>query len=320
MKTPENSILSAGIDTGKDKLDVAIPGIADSFIIENSGTGWQRLAERLAAAGVSRIGIEATGGYERGVTRHLQARGFSVVVLQPLQVRAFAQLRGQRAKNDRIDAALIAACTQLFDPRHKLPPDPRFDALADHLTFVEQIEDDITRIKTRLEHIHDARLRRMAEADIDRLARRRVGEAARLLAELRAHGDLAQRFDLVCSIPGCGARTALSIVVRMPELGRITREQAAALAGLAPFVRQSGQHAGAARIGGGRSGLRRALYRAALAASFRWNAALMALYRRLRGRGKPHACALVACARKLLTYANAVVARGTPWASPPLHS
>ena len=188
MKTRENSILSAGIDTGKDKLDVAIPGTAKSFVVENSPNGWQVLAARFAAAGVNRIGIEATGGYERGVTRHLQAQGFTVLVLQPLQVRAFAQLRLQRAKSDRIDAALIAACVQLLDPGNKLPPDPRFDALADHLTFLEQIEDDITRIKTRLEHIHDARLRRIAEADINRLEQRRDRETARLLAELRARG------------------------------------------------------------------------------------------------------------------------------------
>lgn len=192
MKTRENSILSAGIDTGKDKLDVAIHGAAKSFVVENSPNGWQVLATRFAAAGVNRIGIEATGGYERGVTRHLQARGFTVLVLQPLQVRAFAQLRLQRAKNDRIDAGLIAACVHLLDPGDKLPPEPRFDALADHLTFLEQIEDDITRIKTRLEHIHEPRLRRIADADINRLEQRCERETARLLAELRAHAGFRQ--------------------------------------------------------------------------------------------------------------------------------
>ena len=317
MKTRENSILSAGIDTGKHKLDVAIHGTAKSFVVENSPNGWQSLAARFAAAGVNRIGIEATGGYERGVTRHLQAQGFTVLVLQPLQVRAFAQLRLQRAKNDRIDAGLIAACVHLLDPSNKLPPEPRFDALADHLTFLEQIEDDITRIKTRLEHIHDPRLRRIADADCKRLEQRCERETARLLAELRAHADLARRFDLVCSVPGCGERTALSIVVRMPELGQLGREQVAAIAGLAPFVHQSGKYAGETHIGGGRSRLRRALYRAALPAAFHWNQPLMALYRRLRDRGKTHSCALIACARKLLIYANAVVERGSPWESRP---
>ena len=156
--------------------------------------------------------------------------------------------------NDRIDAGLIAACAHLLDPCNKLPPDPRFDALADHLTFLEQIEDDITRIKTRLEHIHDARLRRIAEADRKRLEQRCDRETARLLAELRAHADLARRFVLVCSIPGCGARTALTIVVRMPELGRLGREQVAAIAGLAPFVHQSGKYAGEAQLAAAEAG------------------------------------------------------------------
>jgi transposase len=112
---------------------------------------------------------------------------------------------------------------------------------------------------------------------------------------------------------GIGAITALSIVVRLPELGQLSREEVASLAGLAPFVHQSGKRKGETHIGGGRARLRRALYAAAQPASFRWNPALQALYRRLTERGKSHKSALVACARKLLVYANAVVQRGTPW-------
>lgn len=313
MKREQTSTASAGIDTGKDKLDVAVHGERKGFVVENGPAGWRSVAKRLSEANVARVGIEATGGYERGVVRHLEKLGFTVVVLQPLQVRAFAQLRLRRAKSDRIDAALIAACTHLLDAQNKLPPDRRFDALSDHLTFIEQIEEDITRIKTRLEHVAEPRLRRLGETDIRRLERRHKAEMARLLAALRAEPDLARRFELVCSIPGCGERTALSIVVRMPELGQVSREEAAALAGLAPFVHQSGRRAGETHIGGGRERLRRALYRAALPASFSWNEPLKALYRRLTARGKTHKSALVACARKLLIYANAVVTRGTPW-------
>jgi len=311
------STLTAGIDTSKDKLDVAVHDTTTHFTVENSKAGWQRLAGELRKAGVERIGIEATGGYERGVTRHLQAAGFTVVVLQPTQVKAFAKVHLRRAKTDRLDAALIAACTYIFDARNKLPPDPRFDALADHLTFIEQIDDDIARSKTRLEHIVNKRLRRIAEAGIRRLELLRAVELKRLLAELRSHADLAERFELVLSIPGIGERTALTVIVRMPELGRLSREQVAALAGLAPFVHQSGKHQGEAHIAGGRSRLRRALYAAALPASFRWNPALKALYGRLIARGKSHTSALVACARKLLVFANTVVARGTPWQDRP---
>jgi transposase len=121
----------------------------------------------------------------------------------------------------------------------------------------------------------------------------------------------------VLSVPGIGERTALALILRMPELGQVSREQAAALAGLAPFVRQSGKRKGETHIGGGRSRLRRSLYAAALPAAFRWNPALKALYRRLVERGKPHTSALVACARKLLIYANTVVQRGTPWTEKP---
>ncbi|SUS08311.1 transposase (fragment) [uncultured Defluviicoccus sp.] len=129
--------------------------------------------------------------------------------------------------------------------------------------------------------------------------------------------DLAKRFTLVLSVPGIGDRTALALLLRLPELGAVSREQAAALAGLAPFVQQSGRWQGERHIAGGRSRLRRSLYAAALPAAFRWNRALKALYRRLTERGKPHTVALVACARKLLIFANTVVARGTPWTEIP---
>jgi len=185
--------------------------------------------------------------------------------------------------------------------------------LADHLTFIEQIEEDITRLKTRLEHIHDKRRRRIATTDLARLKQRKAAELKRILSSLLCHDDLARRFELVLSVPGIAERTAIAIVVRMPELGRITREQAAALAGLAPFVNDSGKRKGERHIAGGRDRLRRSLYAAALAAAFRWNPALIDLYVRLTARGKSHKIALVACARKLLIFANTVVQRGSPW-------
>lgn len=119
---PKDTTLTAGIDTGKDALDVAVHATEIRFKVDNTEAGWQRLAAELADAGVGRIGIEATGGYERGVARHLQGAGFGVVVLQPLQVRAFAKLHLRRAKSDRIDAVLIAACTHVLDPKERRQP------------------------------------------------------------------------------------------------------------------------------------------------------------------------------------------------------
>jgi transposase len=304
--------LTAGIDTSKAKLDIAIHGRAERWQLANTLPGWRALAANLAKAGVVRVGIEATGGYERGVVGHLREKGFTVLVLQPIQVRAYARVHLRRAKNDALDATLIAACAAaVVQPR--IAPDPRLAELAGHLTFVEQVEEDIARFKTRLEHVDDQRLRRIVMTDIARLKARRSAELLRIVKQMRAHDDLARRLDLVLSVPGIGERTALALIIRMPELGRVSREEAAALAGLAPFDDDSGKHKGQRHIAGGRGRLRRSLYAAALPAAFRWNQKLGVFYTRLTAGGKAHNVALVACARKLLIYANTVVERGTPW-------
>jgi transposase len=309
--------MTAGIDTSKVKLDVAVHGRAEGWQVANTLAGWRRLAAVLTGAAVTRVGIEASGGYECGVVDYLRDQGFSVLVLQPAQVKAYGRLQLRRAKNDRLDAVLIAACAAMIDDQ-RIEPDRRLAKLARHLTFVEQIEEDVARFKVRLEHVDDPRHRRMMLADIARLKRRRAAELVRIVAVLRAHDDLARRLDLVLSIPGIGERTAVALIVRMPELGRISREKAAALAGLAPFDHDSGKHKGERHIAGGRSRLRRSLFAAALPAAFHWNKALIDLYSRLVKRGKAHNEALIACARKLLIYANTVVQRGTPWIERPL--
>jgi transposase len=313
------SITVAGIDTSKAKLDIAIHGRPEHWQVDNNEAGWHQLAEIMKEAGVARIGIEATGGYERGVVDHLRDAGFTVLVLQPIQVKAFARVHLRRAKNDKLDAMLIAACAASIDPP-KIVPDKRLAKLADSLTFVEQLDRDIVRMKTRLEHIKDPRLQRMVLGDIARWDARRKAELNRITQALRMHDDLSRRFDLVCSVPGIGPRTAITVVVRLPELGQVTREEIAALAGLAPFDDDSGARKGQRRTTGGRTQVRRALYNAALPASHRWNKALITLYDNLIARGKLHKVALVACARKLLIYANTVVERGTPWEDRPATS
>ena len=306
------STTTAGIDASKAKLDIAVHGQSECWEVANDLPGWRKLRQLLTKAGVRRVGIEATGGYERGVVEHLRAAGFIVLVLQPIQVKAFGRARLCRAKNDKLDAALIAACAASLQQARSVP-DPRLAELAEQLTFLEQIEEDIKRFKTRLEHIAEPKLRRIVLDDIARLKARRLSRIRDIATQLRAHHDLAVRLDLVMSIPGIGERTALALLVRMPELGRISREEAAALAGLAPFDNDSGQYKGQRRIAGGRARLRRSLFAAALPAAFRWNKAVMAFYARLIAAGKAHNAALIACARKLLIYANTVLQRGTPW-------
>ncbi len=307
------STLTAGIDVSKATLDLAIHGQKNITHVPNTPAGWTLLASQLATAGVGRVGLEATGGYERGVMEHLRAQGLAVTRLQPFQVKAFGMLHLRRAKTDRIDAALIAACTHVLGEPGTMAPDGRLEALADHLAFIEQVEEDIARFKTRLEHVTDKRLRRAVEANIKRETTRRLAEIKRLLAELRRHADLSRRLDLALSVPSVAERTAPALIIRMPELGQVSREQAAALAGLAPFTRQSGKWQGQTHIGGGRVRLRRSLYAAAFPGAHHWNKALMDMHARLRARGMAHTSIIVACARKLLIQVNAVVARGTPW-------
>jgi transposase len=293
------SITTAGIDTSKPKLDIAVHGRSEHWQVKNTPAGWRQLVQTLRQAGVNRVGIEATGGYERGVVDYLRDTGFVILVLQPVQVKAYARVRLRRAKNDKLDAALIAACAASLDPP-KIAPDKRLAQLARLLTFVEQIDCDIARLKTRLEHIDDRRLRRMVLGDVARLNTRRAAELKRIVGALHMHEDLSRRFQLVLSVPGIGERTAVTIVVRLPELGRVSREEIAALAGLAPFDDDSGSRRGPRRTAGGRSQVRRALYSAALPACHRWNKALIRLYAGLIAKGKLHKVALVACARKLL--------------------
>jgi len=305
-------MICAGIDIGKSSLDVALGAGGETIHLANTVAGRRELAGWLTRRGVIRVGLEASGGYERAVCELLRNAGFEVALLQPRQVRAFAHYKLRRAKNDRIDALLIAEVTASLEEVRE-GRDPRLATFDEHLRLVEQLEHDRARMKTRREAYHDKRLIRMIDAEIARLERKVEAELALLSANIARHADLARRLALIKSVEGLGHRTSIALLILLPELGIADREQIASLAGLAPFDHDSGSFAGLRRIMGGRSRVRRALYAAALPASFQWNIACKAMYKRLRERGKPHKQALIACARKRLIFANTVVARGAEW-------
>ena len=312
VKMRKYSNKAAGIDTAKSKLDVAVHGTGERLEVANDSAGHERLIAWLRAQDVRRVGIEASGGYEKAVTAALRLAGFLVIVFQPLQVRSYAGFELQRAKNDHIDRDLIAKCTAMYEEL-RAAPDPRLEAFAEPLTLIDQLGEDIARWKTRRESFHQAEQRDWAGVEIKRLTRIRDLERRRLLRAIRGHKDLARRLQLMLSVEGIGEPTALTLLIRMPELGSLTREQIAALAGLAPYDHDSGRFKGQRRIAGGRARVRKALYAAAFPAAQRWNPQLVALYNRLKDKGKEHKKVLVACARKLLIMVNAVLARGTPW-------
>jgi transposase len=319
MKMAKHTTVCAGIDTGKRKLDVALDGSSEQLQVGNTAEGYNVLLDWLRRHRVKRIGIEASGGYEQAVVVEMRRKGFVVVVFQPAQVRAFAKFHQQRAKNDKIDAALIATCTAAVKKIHAAP-DPRLLPFAGHLTMIDQIGEDIARLKNRIESCRDPRIQQVWKEYIAQLEERERIEFKALVTAIREHRDLSKRLDLINSVDGVGLPTAVAVLVRLPEIGQLTREQVTALAGLAPYDDDSGEQVGVRHIDGGRKRLRRALYAAALPASFRWNPQLIALYKRLTAAGKEHKRALIACARKLLIFVNTVVARGTPWqhSQPPI--
>lgn len=308
--TIQASAVVAGVDVSKARLDVALWPEGMSFSVDNDADGWTSLIERVREAGAVRVGLEASGGYERGAVEALSGE-LDVIMLQPLQVRAFARFRGQRAKTDRIDAALIAECAAQ-SLGQALEKSPECRRAADLLTLYEQTAADLARLRTRVERFREGELAALLTGPIEYLKAFRKALLDRLRHLVRAHAKLTHRVALLQTIPGVGFLNAISLAARVPELGQLTRQEAAALLGVAPFNHDSGTWQGGRHIAGGRSRPRRLLYMAAIAA-IRCDPSMKAFYCRLIAAGKPHNVAVVAVMRKLATAANTVLKRGTPW-------
>lgn len=311
MKRDKTSTKCAGIDVGKHRLDVAVHEADEVLETANQTRAFGELVAWLRARGVVRVGMEATGGYERAVRAALEEAGFEVVVHQPMEVRFFARLKRLRAKNDRIDASVIAAATAQVE-QMKAAADPRLRDLAERLTAYELVSDQIARLKAGLEHVAIKDLSVRLRRALRNLESLKKDLAATVLKGIAAHPDLAERHRLLASLPGVGPIIAASLVVRMPELGALRRGQAASLLGVAPFDRDSGQFKGKRFIAGGRARPRRMVYLAALVAK-RCDPTFSAIAQRLADHAKPPKVIVIAIARRLIEAANLVLARGQPW-------
>jgi len=315
MEQMKSNTKIAGIDVAKLKLDLAVHGGDELGQVSNDAAGFAALGVWLRTRGVVRVGLEATGGYERAVTAWLGAQGFEVVVHQPLEVRLFARLKRRRAKNDRIDAQLIAAATAQVDGV-KAARDPLLIELAERMTAYEQASDQLARLKTCLEQVTLPDLRESYAIQIQQARAWKRSLLRDLIGRIKARADLSRRYSLLLSLPGAGPVTASALIIRMPELGRLERGQAAALIGVAPFDRDTGQYKGQRHIAGGRARPRRLLYLAALAAK-RVDPSWRAFAQRLSAAGKPAKVAITAVMRKLIEAANVVLSRGEPWVTRP---
>lgn len=299
-----------GIDVAKAELVIHLHPAGRCWRVANDKPGIARLGReltRLAAAGPLRIGFEASGGYERALAQRLDRLGLELYLLDPARVRHFARAERKLAKTDPLDAALIARClAALHTDLTPYVHDAIACRLAEHVRARDAAVALRLQLANQLETIADPALRRLLNAQITRLraAVLRIEEAMRRI--IADAPDFAQRERLLRSAPGVGPIVAATLIARLPELGRLSSRQIAALAGLAPFDRQSGTTAKAGRCSGGRPDVRRALYLAALALTRSSTNAIAQHHQRLRNAGKPAKLALNATMRKLLVALNAM--------------
>jgi transposase len=303
--------LFVGIDVAKARLDVATVPVSESWSVANDEEGVAMLVERLHAAAPELVVVEATGGYETPVASALASAGVAVAVVNPRQVRDFARSMGKLAKTDKLDAQAIAVFGSLVKPAPRGLAEGELLALRSLVARRRQLVSMLVMEKNRL-HTADVNVKPDLEAHVAFLEDRLKRFDKDLQQMVQSSPVWRARENLLRSIPGFGAKTVFALLAELPELGLLDRKQIAALVGVAPFNRDSGQSRGRRMVWGGRTSVRTALYMAALVAT-RCNPVLREYYLRLGATGKPKKLALIACMRKLLTIANAMIKSETPW-------
>jgi transposase len=301
-----------GIDVAKHHWDVAVEGHNGARRFLADAAGLAELLAWLEAVGPRLVCLEATGGYERSLRNAFHQRGLLVSVVNPRQVRDFARAQGELAKTDAIDAAMICRFAAMFNPQPDEPSTPAQERLRSLRARRQQVVHSLTQEKNRLSTAPDAEAKRSIQEAID-FYDRQLRELDRQIAELTSVDPaFRERLALLITVPGVGAVTAAGLLAELPELGALSRGQAAKLVGLAPINRDSGSLRGKRMIGGGRAQVRRSLYMATIVAT-QHNTLIRRHYRQLLERGKAKMTALVACMRKLLLILNAIIKNNSPW-------
>ena len=301
-----------GIDVSKDHLDVCLHPSGDSFRVSREAAGLEELVGRLREIQPEVVALEATGGYEVVATAELGAAGLPVVVVNPAQVRAFANALGKHAKTDRIDAAVIARFAEATRPEVRPLPDAAMRVLSALVGRRRQIVQMSVAERQRRALLTAPRLRKSIDRLLEALERELKELDKEIDDNIRNTPLWREKEDLLRSVPGIGPQIARTLIAELPELGTLDRRQAASLVGLAPFTHQSGRWRGKSYISGGRGHIRAALYMGATVAA-RHNPALKAFYQHLCASGKPKKVALIAVARKLIVILNAIVRDQKPW-------
>jgi len=301
-----------GIDVAADQLAVHILPDESAFQSATDPESLKVLADKLAAFSPHIILLEATGGVERtAVALFLQHR-LPVVVINPRQVRDFARAQGLLAKNDRIDARVLACFAQAIKPDLRKMKDEEHQQLSELLTRRQQLINMRSAEVNRRKRAVNAAVIRSCQEHIAWLDERLSRLDEQLDELIQSNPAWQVKAELLQSVPGVGGNLSKTLLAALPELGTLNRRQIASLAGVAPFCRDSGKMKGRRSIWGGRAPVRKALYMSAVAAT-RFNPVIRVFYLRLREAGKPSKVALVASMRKLLTILNVMMRDNTAW-------
>jgi transposase len=298
---PQDRLVFIGVDVAKLSLAIQFPDQAWSTA--NSAQGHAAFLARLKTYAPAHVVCEATGGYERALVHALHHAQIRVSAINPRQIRDFARARGKLAKTDAIDASLIREYAERLQPAPDTPPAAGEQEFTELVRARQELVALITDEINRREHVRLPRLRKLSQAR-QRQLEKQLAELDRLIDEhIAADAALRAKTERLQQVDGVGRVSAFSVLALLPELGSLRDAEASALAGVAPFNRDSGQYRGQRHIHGGRAAVRKVLYMAALAATLH-NPILKAFYQRLRANNKPAKLALTAVMRKLVILMN----------------
>ncbi len=312
MEQPPSAPIFVGIDVSKDRLDVHVRPSGEAFAVVRDGEGLERLVADLRGRDVALVVLEATGGFEMTVAAALAGAGLPLAVVNPRQIRDFARATGRLAKTDALDAEVIALFAERIRPEPRPIAGPDAQALAELVARRRQLVEMIGMEKNRARQARGKRVQRSLAAILKALEAQLASLDRDIDGVVRGSPVWRAAEELLTSVPGVGDVTARTLIAELPELGALDRRRIAALVGVAPVNRDSGQWRGHRAIAGGRVAVRNTLFMATLTA-IRWNPAIRDHYARLVAAGRPKKLAIVACIRHLLTILNAILRTRTPW-------
>jgi len=301
-----------GIDVSKDRLDVHLRPSAKAFAVARNGEGLDRLVTELRRVVPTLVVLEATGGFELTVAAALAGASLPVAVVNPRQIRDFARATGRLAKTDTLDAETIALFAERVRPEPRPIADADAQALAELVARRRQVVEMIGMEANRRRQARSPRVQRSIEATLKTLETQLAELDREIDDNVRGSPVWRVADELLTSVPGIGDITARTLIAELPELGQLDRRRIAALVGVAPINRDSGQMRGHRAIAGGRSSVRNVLFMATLSA-IRWNPVIKAHYTQLIERGRPKKVAVIACLRRLLAILNAILRTAEPW-------